>query len=367
MRLHLVRPSQPSAGGAGEPHVGDLLAGRYWLRRRLAASRSSDVWQAWDEVLGCAVAVKHLEDRVEAEEEARAATAVTHPGVVRVHDVVDDGTAGAWLIMEHLSGGSLAAVLREEHRLGEQEVAYIGSHVLDALEALHTAGLVHRDVKPSNLQLCGDARVVLMDFGLATAPCVTGGADDAPIAGSLPYLAPEILQHGHYSAASDLFALGVTMLFSVTGQTLSQLSYQLQTSNEIRLGGGASKLGEHPALLPVIVALLEPRPAHRLPSQLARRLLEPHNNSGASYTDSGLTSRVHAVKGVQSPTPVGPPGGQQHGETPSPEQRAVRQAVTHLHDSRPCGSLATGRLLKQSRLNNDDHSVRAASSQDGRS
>jgi len=290
VRLHLVHPSRPRVVEAGDAQVGDLVAGRYRLRRRLAAGRTSEVWHGWDERLGRDVAVKHLADRGEAAAEARAATTVTHPGIVRVHDVVDDRTAGAWLVMEHLSGASLAAVLRQERRLSAPEATYIGSHVAHALEALHSAGLVHRDVKPSNLQLTADGRVVLMDFGLATTPCVTGGADDAPIAGSLPYLAPEILEHGQYGAASDLFALGITLLFSVTGLTLTQLSCQLQRSGPIRLGGASSTLGQHPALLPVIVGLLEPRPSHRIPSQLARRLLQPHNRSGASDSTEPDTS-----------------------------------------------------------------------------
>lgn len=255
---------------------GDLLAGSYRLRHQIAAHRSSDVWRARDEYLGRTVAAKHLDDFGQAAQEARAAAAVDHPDIVRIFDVVSDRSGGGWLIMENLSGASLAAVLQAETRLCPAEVGYIGYHVLESLDALHGAGLIHRDVKPSNLQLTADGRVVLIDFGLATTPCITGGATVSCIAGSLPYLAPEIVQHGQYGQASDLFALGMTLLTAVTGMSLNRLSSELRMPGSSRPGGIASTLDQHPALSSVIVGLLNRHVQHRMHSETALRLLQTH-------------------------------------------------------------------------------------------
>lgn len=266
----------PSAVAQDVARTGDLLAGRYRLGRQLAAHRSSEVWRARDEQLDRTVAAKHLDDYGKAAQEARAAAAVDHPGIVRTFDVVSDRSGGGWLIMENLSGASLAAVLQKVTRLCPQEVAYIGYHALESLDVLHASGLIHRDVKPSNLQLTADGRVVLIDFGLATTPCATGGATVSCIAGSLPYLAPEIVQHGQYGQASDLFALGMTLLTSVTGMSLNQLSSELLLPGSSRLGGIASTLGQHPALRSVIVGLLDRHVTHRMHSATALRLLKAH-------------------------------------------------------------------------------------------
>ena len=212
-----------------------------------------------------------------AAQEERAAAAVDHPGIVRTFDVVSDRSGGGWLTMEDLGGASLAAVLQAETRLCPVEVGYIRYHVLKALDALHGAGLIHRDVKPSNLQLTADGRVVLIDFGLATTPCTTGGATVSCIAGSLPYLAPDILQHGQHGQASDLFALGMTLLTAVTGMSLAQLSSELLTPRSSRADGIASTLGQHPAFRSVIVGLLNRHVPHRMHSATAPRLLETHS------------------------------------------------------------------------------------------
>ena len=235
------------------------------------------MWRARDEHLNRTVAAKHLDDFGKAAKEARAAAAVDHTGIIRTFDVVSDRSGGGWLIMENLSGASLAAVLRAETRLCPAEVGYIGYHVLKSLDALHASGLIHRDVKPSNLQLTADGRVVLIDFGLATTPCITGGATVSCIAGSLPYLAPEIVQHGQYGQASDLFALGMTLLTAVTGMSLAQMSSELLTPGSSRPGGIASTLGQHPALRSVIVGLLDRHVPHRMHSATALRLLETHS------------------------------------------------------------------------------------------
>jgi serine/threonine protein kinase len=178
------------------------------------------VWLAEDAVLRRAVALKQLTNRRAGTRpavlrEARAAASVTHPGVVAVHDVVVDGEED-WIVMEALPGESLSTTIRDRGRLGVDEVSRIGWQLLSALEAIHAGGLVHRDVKPANVQICGD-RVVITDFGLSTAGGSRGGLRAGKLQGSLQYLAPEALLDGDFGPPSDMYALGVTLYTAIEG------------------------------------------------------------------------------------------------------------------------------------------------------
>jgi serine/threonine protein kinase len=152
----------------------------------------------------------------EALREARAASLVSHHNVVRVHDVLLTDQ-GAWIVLEALGGMSLSLAIRRERRLAVPHVARIGLAVLDALEAVHDAGLVHRDVKPGNIQLTERDRVVLTDFGISSPRTPATGPRPAVVYGSRPYLAPESLRRGEFGPATDLFALGVTLFKAVEG------------------------------------------------------------------------------------------------------------------------------------------------------
>lgn len=196
------------------------VAGRYRLLGLLGRGGMGSVWLAHDPLLEREVALKELAPGGPADalllQEARAAARVTHPAVVRVHDiVVHDGAE--WMVMERLPGESLRETLRVRSRLSVGEVAAIGLRVLSALEAIHGAGLVHRDVKPGNIQMCGGDRVVLADFGMASAAGTCGGLRNGTVYGSPAYLAPETIRVGEFSAASDLYALGVTLYQAVEG------------------------------------------------------------------------------------------------------------------------------------------------------
>ena len=195
-----------------------VVAGRYRLSSLLGVGGMGDVWLAEDAVLRRAVALKQLTDRRGATRpavlrEARAAASVTHPGVVSVHDVVADGDEN-WIVMEALPGEPLSTTISGRGRLGVDEVARIGLQLLSALEAIHAAGLVHRDLKPGNVQICGD-RVVITDFGLSSSGGARGGLRAGKLEGSLQYLAPEALLDGVFGAASDMYALGVTLYTAV--------------------------------------------------------------------------------------------------------------------------------------------------------
>jgi serine/threonine protein kinase len=112
----------------------------------------------------------------------------------------------------------MSTVIRDRGRLPVDEVVPIALRLLSALQAIHDAGLVHRDVKPSNVQICDGDRVVLTDFGLTSPPGVWGGLHAGVIAGSLPFLAPESIIDGYFGPPSDLYALGVTLYRAVEGR-----------------------------------------------------------------------------------------------------------------------------------------------------
>lgn len=196
------------------------VAGRYRLERPLGAGSAGTVWLARDDLLGRLVALKRI-DRANpagrAVQEARAVASLAHPAIVRVHDIVrDDDAKVDWVVMEALSGRCLADVIADGERIGSEEARYIAQAVLAALEATHEAGLLHRDVKPANIQLCADGRVVLLDFGLAAPPVPVEQA--ALVVGTLPYLAPEVLAGAPHSPASDLYALGMSLYAALTGR-----------------------------------------------------------------------------------------------------------------------------------------------------
>ncbi|WP_436701386.1 serine/threonine-protein kinase [Nocardioides sp. BYT-33-1] len=198
------------------------VAGRYTLRREIGRGASGAVWSAHDEVLGRQVALKRLgpagpagAEAVRAEREARLAARLAHPSVVAVHDLVTEA-GGTWLVMEYVEGRSLSAVVREAP-LSPDDAARLLAPVADALAQAHALGIVHRDVKPSNI-LAGAEGAKLTDFGIAR------GADDATltqtglVTGSPAYLAPEVATGGQATPASDVWSLGATLVHLLTGR-----------------------------------------------------------------------------------------------------------------------------------------------------
>ena len=221
----LQRGPDDSAGNGdpGQPaeprRWGDLL-----MLEPLGSGASGEVWRAWDLRLEREVALKFLQPRDDAPTaspdatlaaEARALARVRHPGVVTVHGIdVHEGRVGMW--MELLRGETLAATIERRGALPPREVEKIGREVAQALDAVHHAGLIHRDVKPANVVLEASGRVVLTDFGLGRR------AHDAPqvwrLSGTPVFMAPELLGGGMATPRSDLYALGVSLRWALTGR-----------------------------------------------------------------------------------------------------------------------------------------------------
>ena len=261
-----------------------LVAGRYRIVRPLGAGGMGRVWLARDEVLRRDVAIKEIvlplglpdaqreELRLRTLREARAAARLSHPNVVRIYDV-QSGDEQPWIVMEHVQSRSLLQVIEENGPLPVEQVAGIGLAILSALDAANRAGVLHRDVKPSNVLIADDGRVVLTDFGSAMIDEGDGAITrTGVILGSPLYTAPERVDRGVSSPAADLWSLGATLYAAVEGRppytratTLGSLiAITTDKPDHLRLAG---------PLKPVLLGLLQRNPAMRMrPAEVEERL-----------------------------------------------------------------------------------------------
>ncbi|MFG1604678.1 protein kinase [Actinoplanes sp. NPDC049265] len=260
------------------------LAGRFRLVRVLGEGGMGRVWAAQDLLLGREVAVKEMlppgglsprdVDRLRERvlREARAIARVDHPNVVRVIDVLHE-RGEPWIVMELIPSRSLFDVVREDGPMPPRRVAEIGLAVLSALRAAHAAGLLHRDVKPANVLLGFDGRVVLTDFGLALLSGDSSMTATGAVVGSPSFLAPERILDQPIGPSADLWSLGATLYAAVEGRPPYSKSSPIATL--------AAVAGEEPprppvragALGPVLEGLLHKDPAHRADAATAERML----------------------------------------------------------------------------------------------
>jgi serine/threonine protein kinase len=201
-----------------------VIAGRYRLEREIGRGGSGTVHLALDEVLGRQVAMKRIglipgSDNAElerAEREARLAAALNHPHVVSVFDLVDADDV-RWLVMEYVDGETLSDRVRTSGPLEATEAAALLAQTADALVEAHGLGIVHRDVKPSNILIAGGA-AKLNDFGIARAADDPSLTQTGLVTGSPAYLAPEVASGSSATPASDVWSLGATLYHAVTGR-----------------------------------------------------------------------------------------------------------------------------------------------------
>ncbi|MBC3843887.1 serine/threonine protein kinase [Streptacidiphilus sp. 4-A2] len=261
-----------------------MLAGRYRLGARLGRGGMGTVWHAVDEMLDREVAVKELSVGHLAEEdlqivqsrmkqEARAAARIKHPGVITIHDVLEqDGKP--WIVMELIDGRSLAELVEQEGTLNAREAAGIGAQVLAALHRGHQVGVIHRDVKPANVLLeRNTGRVVLTDFGIATYEGDSALTRTGDLIGSPDYLAPERVHGSRPGPASDLWGLGATLFAAVEGESPFRRDSPLTTLTAVVTDPLPEPRNAGP-LTPVLRALLSKDPEERPSAPDAIRQLE---------------------------------------------------------------------------------------------
>jgi eukaryotic-like serine/threonine-protein kinase len=206
-----------------------LLAGRYRLVERLGAGGMSVVWRGFDEVLGRQVAVKVLPPSTSVDPsfrrrlraEAQAAARLSHPHITNVYDYGEattvDGEPVPYVVMELVDGKSLAAVLARVGRLPWPDAVRITAEVSAALAAAHSRGIVHRDVTPANVMLTS-AGAKVVDFGISALIGENDIDPDGSLLGTPAYLAPERLEGGQVSPATDVYAVGLLIYRTLIGQ-----------------------------------------------------------------------------------------------------------------------------------------------------
>src|SRR4051794_20804073 len=215
---------------SSETAIGErLVADRYRLRTPLGHGGMGVVWAADDELLQRPVAVKEVrfpptvgdDERETLRErtmrEARTAARLDHPCAVRVFDVCEDDEQ-PFIVMELLAGRTLSDVVKNDGPVSPARAAEIGLCLLDALDAAHAAGIVHRDVKPGNVVVGPDGRVTLTDFGIASTADDPSITSTGLLLGSPAYIAPERARGGSPEPAADLWSLGATLYTAVEGR-----------------------------------------------------------------------------------------------------------------------------------------------------
>jgi serine/threonine-protein kinase len=300
--------------------VGRVLGGRYQVGELVGQGGMATIYRATDVQLGREVAVKVLRGEygfdgafvARFQREARAAAQLNHPNIVSVFDYATD-TVGPHIVMELVTGGDLAAVLRERGPLPPSAAARIGQQIADALDAAHARGIVHRDIKPSNVLLTSGGRVKVADFGIAQAFSDAQLTMTGVTMGSVHYFSPEQARGGLVTTASDVYSAGLVMYEMLTGQrpftgdsaaavAMARLTNEVPSPMAIR--------PDVPMPLDAIVRwALQPDPRARptapeLSGALGRFLADPTGTSG--YATSQWTAADQQPSGLYAPQPAEP-------------------------------------------------------------
>ncbi|WP_436786428.1 serine/threonine-protein kinase [Yinghuangia sp. YIM S10712] len=305
---------------------GRLLAGRYRLRERLGRGGMGTVWCALDEVLDRRVAVKELRVPAHVDDderdtlcarmlrEARAAARIDHPNVVTIFDVVaEDGRP--WIVMELVRGASLAQEIEKDGPLPPGQVAELGLRLLSALEAAHEAGVLHRDVKPANVLLARNGRVVLTDFGVASVEDSATLTQLGALIGSPEYLAPEQVDGQMPGPPADLWSLGVTLYEAVEGRPAYRRATHAATLAAVA-AARFPELDKAGVMMPALRSVLVQDPTARA-------------------TAAVLRERLIEAAEAAPPVPVGP-------DEPRTFAGRQRTAVTRRHTLHPGAGVGVG-------------------------
>ncbi|MGW6059532.1 serine/threonine-protein kinase [Streptomyces sp. NPDC055189] len=300
-----------------------VIAGRYRLIAPLGEGGMGTVWRARDEVLGREVAVKEVRapaglpagdvERLYArlEREAWAAARIPHRNVVTVYDVAsEDGRP--WIVMEIVRGLSLSDILDSEGPMPPQRAARIGAEVLAALRAAHEAGVLHRDVKPGNVLIANDGRVVLTDFGIAMVEGSSALTMTGEVVGSPEFLAPERALGRKPGPESDLWSLGVLLYAAVEGSSPFRQDTPLSTLRAVVDEELPQPRNAGP-LAPAIEGLLRKDPAARISAAETENQLRLVAAGGTPSIQTPLPymPTVTSQQQQQSPSPLPPPPDQQ--------------------------------------------------------
>jgi eukaryotic-like serine/threonine-protein kinase len=315
--------------------VGRLVSGRYSLDVPLGSGGMGTVWAADDTLLKRRVAVKQVKlppsipltereaIKARATREARAAAQLSHPNVVTIFDVVEDD--GTFIVMEIVEAPTLAETVRAEGPLRYREAARIGLDVLEALEAAHAKGIIHRDVKPGNVMCPPSGPAKLADFGIASLKGDPKITTTGMIMGSPSFMAPEQAMGGAAGPATDLWSLGATLYFATEGtppfdrgQPIPTLAAVVHDVAPMPRGAGA--------LGPVIAALMSKEPEERPRPVTLRTML-----ADVAGGHAAVATRAHTIPPLEvEATPRPAPAVEPEPTAPEPSGRRGRGALIAL-------------------------------------
>src|SRR5690349_8709632 len=305
--------------------TGRVIAGRYRLESPIGRGAMGVVWRARDQLLDRDVAIKEVQiadsltdaERATAFQrtlrEAKTAARLNHPAVVTVYDVAEDG-GRPWIVMQLVHAQSLDQVRADSGPLSPRRAAEMARQLLSALSVAHAAGVLHRDVKPSNVLIGSDDRAVLTDFGIATFADDPKLTQTGMVMGSPGFTAPERIRGEDASPASDLWSLGATIYAAVEGHgPFEQRGGAITTMSAI-INEDAPEAPTAGALGPVIAALLRREPTDRPDASAAARMItevlpllaDRAPGSGAGYEATALSASSPPAPGSASPGPASP-------------------------------------------------------------
>lgn len=339
-------PADPS-GERGEPTV---LAGRYRLERRIGQGGMAEVWVATDVQLDRRVALKWLRpalasDPVVAERFRREAIAVArlnHPNIVAVHDVFEHAGRQA-VVMQLVDGKSLRQLLDSQKRLGPELTIHIGAAIAGALDEAHRAGFVHRDVKPGNILVTSDGRVLLTDFGIAKGLDPVGDdlTSDNVMMGTAKYLSPEQVRGRKLDGRADLYSLGLVLYECLAGRVpfLGESDADTALARLQRDPTDLNRLRPTlpPGLVELIHRLLARNPAHRPASGHELRTALLSVDTAAPFIDGTPADPPRRTPFIRGATPTGPTRPQIPGEPTarSGTPTTVAPTAPRPHPGRP--------------------------------
>ena len=284
-----------SSGGVPVLQSGHHFGSRYTIIRLLGSGGMAAVYQAWDETLGTAVALKlirvgagtsdielrQLEDRFK--RELKLARQVTHPNVVRIHDL-GEVESTLYLTMEYVQGADLATLLQKEPKLPLARVLALARQIASGLAAAHRAGIVHRDLKPANVMVDAQDHALLMDFGIARSTSAASiHTMPGSLIGTLDYMAPEQARGEPADERTDVYAFGLILYELIAGG-------RPRYSVEGGLSGLISRLEKGPpalrTVLPEVPAGLEANRQQMPLGELRRRGIQARTSCSPTWRRS---------------------------------------------------------------------------------
>ncbi|MFD7961131.1 protein kinase [Streptomyces zaomyceticus] len=322
---------------------GRLLAGRYRLGGILGRGGMGTVWRAVDETLGRTVAVKELRFPTSIDEdekrrlitrtlrEAKAIARIRNNGAVTVYDVVDEDDR-PWIVMELIEGKSLADAVREDGTLTPRRAAEVGLAILDVLRSAHREGILHRDVKPSNVLIAEDGRVVLTDFGIAQVEGDPSITSTGMLVGAPSYISPERARGHKPGPAADMWSLGGLLYAAVEGSPPYDKGSAIATLTAVMIEPVDPPKNAGPELEKVIYGLLAKDPAQRLDDARARVLLMAVLDAPeVAPPVSPEVTRVVPLPPRPEQAPVGPVADL--GRTPDASTDRMRGALNSVRNA----------------------------------